>query len=67
MFMEGKRESGRAMPRAVWMPRIAMVSALYYFWMCLEPSGYYLFVTENSRLVTNSKRERGKPLNRPLF
>lgn len=31
VFMEGKRELGRAMPRAVWMPRIAMVSALVLF------------------------------------
>lgn len=41
----------------------------YYFWMCLEPSGFYHCVTEKSRLVTNSRREREgrKPLNGPLL
>lgn len=41
----------------------------YYFWMCLEPSGFYRCVTEKSKLVTNSRKEREgrKPLNRPLF
>ena len=67
VFVERKREWGRTVPRAVACQAWLWCLYCYCFWMCLETGEYYLFVPENSTLVTNSKRARGEPLNRPLF